>query len=238
MLKCWQDIPGYNQFVKDKLKAFQIEGWGGFVLREKLKFIKNALKEWHAVHAINISGKIDILKKRQLEFDEKGEEGELSADDFLEMRGITNDLHSMSRLNTSIMWQQSRLLWLKDGDANSKYFHSVLSSRRRRNSIISLLVDGNLVEGVQPIRNAVLSHFREHFAARNASRPGVGNLPFNCLSHADGSGLTKPFSEIEVKSAVWDCDSYKSPGPDGINFGFIKEFWLHQGINFNPLCIF
>ncbi|XP_045831124.1 uncharacterized protein LOC123922453 [Trifolium pratense] len=29
----------------------------------------------------------------------------------------------------------------------------------------------------------------------------------------------------EVKSAVWDCDSYKSPGPDGINFGFIKDFW-------------
>jgi len=26
--------------------------------------------------------------------------------------------------------------------------------------------------------------------------------------------------------AVWDCDSNKSPGPDGINFGFIKEFWL------------
>ena len=22
-----------------------------------------------------------------------------------------------------------------------------------------------------------------------------------------------------------DCDSFKSPGLDGINFGFIKEFW-------------
>jgi hypothetical protein len=28
-----------------------------------------------------------------------------------------------------------------------------------------------------------------------------------------------------VHAAVWDCDSYKSPGPDGINFGFLKEFW-------------
>jgi hypothetical protein len=24
---------------------------------------------------------------------------------------------------------------------------------------------------------------------------------------------------------VWDCDSFKSPGPDGTNFGFLKEFW-------------
>lgn len=23
----------------------------------------------------------------------------------------------------------------------------------------------------------------------------------------------------------WDCDSYKSPGSDGVNFCFFKEFW-------------
>jgi hypothetical protein len=41
----------------------------------------------------------------------------------------------------------------------------------------------------------------------------------------EGSSLTKPFSELEVKEAVWDCDSFKSPGPDGVNFGFFKDFW-------------
>jgi len=38
--------------------------------------------------------------------------------------------------------------------------------------------------------------------------------------------LIKPFSVNEVKVAVLDCDSFKSLGPDGVNFGFIKEFWL------------
>jgi len=28
-----------------------------------------------------------------------------------------------------------------------------------------------------------------------------------------------------VKQAVWDCDSFKSPEPDGISFDFIKHFW-------------
>jgi len=37
--------------------------------------------------------------------------------------------------------------------------------------------------------------------------------------------LIRPFIEVEVKAAVWDCDGYKSPGPDGISLGFIKEFW-------------
>jgi len=46
------------------------------------------------------------------------------------------------------------------------------------------------------------------------------------LSYTEGGGLTRPFIEEEVKAAVWDCDSFKSPGPDGVNFGFLKEFWI------------
>ena len=134
-------------------------------------------------------------------------------------------IHSLSRVNSSIIWQQSRLHWLKDGDANSRYFHSVMSSRRRRNSIAALMVNGTLVEGVQLIRNAVFTHFIEHFKAEHSTRPGVENLPFKSLSYAEGSGLIKLFSALEVKEAVWSCDSFKSPGPDGVNFGFIKEFW-------------
>lgn len=34
----------------------------------------------------------------------------------------------------------------------------------------------------------------------------------------------RPFSLEEVKQAVWDCESFKSPGPHGINFSFINDF--------------
>ena len=52
----------------------------------------------------------------------------------------------------------------------------------------------------------------------------LNNLTFKTLTYTEG-GLTRPFTEDEVKAAVWDCDSFKSPGPDGVNFGFLKEFW-------------
>jgi len=51
-------------------------------------------------------------------------------------------------------------------------------------------------------------------------------MQFRSLLVTEGVGLIKPFSMEEVKEAVWDCDSFKSPGPDGINFGFIKDFWI------------
>jgi len=55
----------------------------------------------------------------------------------------------------------------------------------------------------------------------------VDNLQFQTLNHMEGVSLIKPFCLEEVTTVVWDCDSYKSPGPDGINYGFIKDFWVN-----------
>jgi len=131
----------------------------------------------------------------------------------------------MARISNSINWQKARLNWLQEGDVNSKFFHDVMSNRRCRNTINLVNVYGVGVEGVQNIRMAVFNHFSSHFKSRGVDRLSVGSIPFRKLSFSEGDNLTKPFSMEEVKQAVWDCDSFKSPGPDGINFGFLKEFW-------------
>jgi len=102
----------------------------------------------------------------------------------------------------------------------------VLASRRRRNTLGSIIVNGVVVEGVQPVRQAVFSHFSSHFRAHHICRPTIDDLQFRGLSYAEGVGLIKPFSVKEVKATIWDCDNFKSPGPDGINFSFIKDFWI------------
>ncbi|CAJ2678702.1 unnamed protein product [Trifolium pratense] len=141
MLKCWKDVPGYHLFVREKWNSFQIDGWGGFVLKEKFRWIKTTLKDWHSSHTQNLPSRIESLKDRLAVFDEKGGEEALSESELAEFRGVSLDIHSLSRLNASICWQQSRSRWLKEGDANTKYFHSVLASRRRGNAISSLQVD-------------------------------------------------------------------------------------------------
>jgi len=52
-------------------------------------------------------------------------------------------------------------------------------------------------------------------------------MAFRRLSIMDSTSLIRPFSLDEVKKAVWDCDNYKSPGPDEISFGFIKQGHLY-----------
>jgi hypothetical protein len=47
---------------------------GGYVLKEKLKLIKGALREWHVAHSQNLSSRITSLKSRLPDLDIQGEE--------------------------------------------------------------------------------------------------------------------------------------------------------------------
>jgi hypothetical protein len=48
-------------------------------------------------------------------------------------------------------WQKARMNWIKEGDVNSKFFHSMMSKRQHMNSLHLIQVDGAPVEGVQNI---------------------------------------------------------------------------------------
>lgn len=52
------------------------------------------------------SGKIDYLQQRLSVLDYKGEEEVFSEVEIADMHGITSYIHSLSRINTSICWQQ------------------------------------------------------------------------------------------------------------------------------------
>jgi hypothetical protein len=74
------------------------------------------------------------------------------------------------------------------------------------------------------VRNIVFSHFSNHFKAVPLEKPSVENFPFKTLSFVDAGLLEVAFAEVEVKQALWDYASFKSPSLDGIYFGFVKEF--------------
>lgn len=80
---------------------------------------------------------------------------ELCALDRLEVRVLTpeenvrkcvvsKDLEN-SILQKEISWrQESRVLWLKEGDKCTKFFHRVANSNRRSNSLKSLSINGSI----------------------------------------------------------------------------------------------
>jgi hypothetical protein len=187
--------------------------------------MKLSLKDWHHNHTKNLDSKIMGVKSRIAQLDEKGEQFVLQDVEITELHDLSLSLHSLSRVQNSITWQKSRMHWLNEGDANTKFFHGMMSHMRRNNSINLLSVGGVVIEGVQNNRTTVYNHFSSHFQATGEERPSVYGLPFRQLSFGEAGNLTRPFSIEEVKQAVWDCDDSKSPGPDGVNFDFIKKNW-------------
>ncbi|KHN23581.1 hypothetical protein glysoja_043865, partial [Glycine soja] len=56
-------------------------------------------------------------------------------------------------------------------------------------------------------------------------RPTLDRIPFNTKDIQQNVMLVERFQEEEIRRAVWSCGSDKSPGPNGLNFKFIKQFW-------------
>lgn len=74
------------------------------------------------------------------------------------------------------------------------YFMGLCHLEKRINVIVTLVENGSLVDGIEPIRNAVFHHFRNHFKVTNGVRPGIDNLVFTHLRGEDGAELVKHFS--------------------------------------------
>jgi hypothetical protein len=51
------------------------------------------------------------------------------------------------------------------------------------------------------------------------------NFNFMQIDEVESTRLEEKFTEEEIKQAVWDCENLKSPGPDGVSLGFVKDFW-------------
>jgi hypothetical protein len=142
MLKCWPELPGYKDFVTEQWQSFQVTGWGGYVLKEKLKLIKGSLKLWHQTHTQNLQSKILYVKECLSVLDVKAEEQDLADDELEEVHFLSSDVLSLSKFHASIQWQKSRLNWLREGDANSKFFHGIMTARRRANALLFIDVNG------------------------------------------------------------------------------------------------
>lgn len=103
------------------------------------------------------------MKNRISSLDIKREVVALQEDEMREFHDLFVHLHSMARVHTSMNWKKARMNLVREGDADSKFFHYIMSRKQRRDSIHLVHVDDVLVEGVQKIRTDVFNHFSSQY---------------------------------------------------------------------------
>lgn len=116
-----------------------------FVLKSKLKGLKGDIKEWNKAKYWNMEMRLVSLREDIEELDAKSEMGILTMQEVGDIMLKFAELWRLWKSKEAMLLQRSTSKWLKEGDANSKYFHKCIKSRALRNGIKTLNVGNKWV---------------------------------------------------------------------------------------------
>lgn len=166
------------------------------------------------------------LREELKDLDERDEERGLLEGEGVRQNEVMAQLLLQLKNRKSLLIQKAKFRWLKDGDVNSRMFHRAINRGRCSNRITGLELGGEWVDEPGRVKVTIFEHFWSHFQKREGIRVEMPScLVETRLEEGDYEGLTRIFTEEEVRETVWECDINKSPGPDGYNFGFFMECW-------------
>ena len=120
--------------------------------------------------------------------------------------------------------QASRLTWLKEGDANTRFFHLKINARRRKNHIHTLQHNNQILISHEEKAAALRQHFSSALGS-TTPRPRTINWDAIELPTMDFAGLDLPFTAAEIWAAIKDSLAEKAPGPDGFSGVFYRTCW-------------
>lgn len=211
--------------MKDKWNSYKVQGDGIRIFKDKLKLLKVDLKVWNK----EVFGHLETTKKELLkeieDLDNEDENSGLEENSWLKWSDRVSKLRLTNKKLDFLLRQKARSNWLKHGDSNSKYYHSLIRWRRLRNEVKGVDIRGHWKEDPQEVRMEANKLFEERFSTAKDFRVGLGAVDFNSISLEDDVSLKSDISEEEIKEVVWQCDGLKSPRLDGFNLNFIKNSW-------------
>ena len=123
-----------------------------------------------------------------------------------------------------ISWRQkSRMLCVKEGDNNTKFFHMMANSHRRSNHLSFLEVDGVIYEDGAEVAAQVVQYYKTLYQESEEWRPFVEGLEFDQIGESERGWLERRFEKDEILSVVRDMEGDKAPGPDGFSISFFHH---------------
>jgi len=133
----WLSIGGFSEVVQQAWNKVQT-GSALTILKKKLRETARALRIWSKPLFSNARLQLHIANEIILRLDIAQETRQLSTEENILQADLKLNVLGLAALERSRRRQASRFIWLKAGDACTKFFHLRMSTRKRRKYISSL----------------------------------------------------------------------------------------------------
>jgi hypothetical protein len=137
---------------------------------------------------------------------------------------VKNHLASLLESKRIYWKQRNTVRWVKLGDENTQFFHTIATINHKKNFIVSLaLPDGSSIIDHEQKAQHLWSSFKQRLGASEYS-----NMAFDLnslLVQHDMGHLDEDFSQLEIDMVIKSLPNSHAPGPDGLNGLFIKKCW-------------
>ena len=117
------------------------------------------------------------------------------------------------------------MLFLKEGDSNTRFFHRMANSNRRNNCIKNLMIDGALSSNQDRIAGHIEHFYMSLYSEQQVQRPFPDVLDFPRISRDNVIWLERLFEEVEIFEVIKEFNGDKSPGPNGFPMAFFHACW-------------
>nr|GFA07128.1 hypothetical protein [Tanacetum cinerariifolium] len=220
----WMMNDEFSNVVESSWSTEVNGGSSDRILKNKVKNLKEDIKNRCRAQSIERDRIKNDIQSRLLEWDAKAESGLLSSHDCLKREEDLMDMYRLEQKKRDSLKQKSRVKWSVEGDENTKFFHALVNKNRHMKNLNGLNLNGVWFEDLNSMFMAALDHFSSCFHEERPIWLKFRSDNFRRLDREDVIMLESALTIEEVKAAVWDCSSSKSPGPDGLNFKFIKRY--------------
>ena len=101
------------------------------------------------------------------------------------------------------------------GDNNTRYFQMVANGKHRKKHIFSQEHKGGKIEGQHNLKAYITQFYKELFGPPEENNFSVDDRMDDIpqVSPLENTFLVAPFTEKEIRDAIFDLDHNKAPGP-------------------------
>ena len=201
----------------------EVEGSHSYRLVRKQDVIKAELKRWNKTSFGYTNERINELEAKLAEI----QKAELSKKNLEKEAALSMELDEWQARNETKWNKKLWELWIKEGDKNTRFFHLSTLKRMRRNVISEIkLDDGSWTENMEVIQQYFKEKFCSLYQTSNPNIPAsLEELIQPSVSEEENESLCEVPSREEIRKIVFETNSLKAPGPDGLLGLIYKYYW-------------